>query len=101
MKKEVPTKKFSLKDYIYLSENIKAVDDIKIESIQLLDVFEMRDSDYDVIRGRVMCVRINGGIKLVWFESRDDIIAYAALKMLDERILKGRIFNSLISKLFI
>lgn len=100
--KELPIKEIKLINYNTLVKSINDIDDIKLDSVSLLDVYEIVDSDFDTFNGRGICVRINGGIKLVWFESDDKVIACATLNENKKHTLtiKEKILECLSDKLF-
>jgi len=100
--KELAIKEIKLINYSTLVKSINDIDDIKLDSVSLLDVYERVDCDFDAFNGRGICVRFNGGIKLVWFESGDKVIACATLNenKKHELTIKERILDCLSDKLF-
>ena len=100
--RELPIKEIKLINYNTLAKSINDIDDIKLDAVSLLDVYEIVDCDFDTFNGRGICVRINGGIKLVWFERDDKVIACATLNENKKHVLiiKEKILECLSDKLF-
>jgi hypothetical protein len=95
-------KKIKLKEYVELSNLLNDISDIKLEEVSLLDVYEITDCDFDKTNGRGIGVKLNGGIKIVWFETNDKIITSVSrikVKKYD-KIIKNRIIECLSDKLF-
>lgn len=95
-------KKIKLKEYVKLSNMLDDISDIEIEEVSLLEVYEIIDCDFDKTNGRGIGVKLNGGVKIVWFETNDKIItSVSRIKIKkNDTIIKNRVIECLSDKLF-